>query len=397
MKLRSLIIILFASLCITVKAQIADEIKSYVDSTEILFNNGRKMLLQSLIDSDYLKSGKIYFYLKDESSKKNCVAFNYWEEQSILALLSDWNSWLDHATNIEKWNSSISCYTYTEKMDQSLLKLEFAKSIIIRNEIDALTTDIEQKDLLELYFTYLTKGSKDKIYIKTYKSYKSKYKKKSRYFAFFNAYFPPINPDASITMSMGPTFVMPNGVLGDMFKTGTVFNLSYDFNIGNVYASLFMNGGQLPVKGPFYFTENETDEIISFNEGDKFSYVSGGLAAGYYLVRSSHVKIAPYLSIAGYTIESNLYPENSDKREVELVNSFSYGTGIHTEVKIVGFELKPNPLWYGGVGMPGATMQQYIGLKLDVGYDVVKKHVFKEITGNSSYVRVALVWGLGGF
>lgn len=397
MKSRSSLLFIFAFFFITVKAQIADEIKTFVDSTEIYYNNGRKMLLQSLTESDYLKAGKIYFYLKDESAMKKCTAFNFWEEQSILVLLSDWNTWLDHAANFKKLNSTITCYSYSEKISDRLVKLEYANSESIRNEIDSLKTDIEQKDLLNLYLVYLTKGSKDKDYIKAYKSYKSNYKKKSRYFDYFNSFFPAINPDLSMTMSMGPTFVKPNEVLGRMFKTGTMFNFAYDFNIGNVYTSLVMNGGQLPVKEYFSFTETETDKVIPFNVGDNFSYVNGGINAGYYIVRSKHIKIAPYVAFGGYSIESNLYSENSQEDEIQLVNSFSYGPGIHTEIKIVGFELNANPYWYGGFGMPGATMQQYIGIKLDVGYDIVNKHVFKEITGNSSYLRVALVWGLGGF
>ena len=57
----------------TLHAQIANEIKSYIDSTEIVLNNGRRLMYHSLATADYQKANEVYVYLKAEAAKKHCL------------------------------------------------------------------------------------------------------------------------------------------------------------------------------------------------------------------------------------------------------------------------------------------------------------------------------------
>lgn len=53
-------------------AQIEKEIKTYVDSTEILFVNGRKLLLEEIQLFNYPKATEIFNFLEKNADSKNC-------------------------------------------------------------------------------------------------------------------------------------------------------------------------------------------------------------------------------------------------------------------------------------------------------------------------------------
>ncbi len=107
--------ILFIVLVLTLvgfkaQGQIRDEIRSFVDSTEIFMNNGRRLLLHSIMEDDILKSRQIYFYLRDESQKKNCSALSYQEELLVLAIISDWSGFFNHVSSYNDFTAKRMCY-----------------------------------------------------------------------------------------------------------------------------------------------------------------------------------------------------------------------------------------------------------------------------------------------
>jgi len=57
--------------------QIANEIESYVDSTEILVKNGRKMMFKELNDNNIIKAKDIYNYLTKITDEEYYSAFYY--------------------------------------------------------------------------------------------------------------------------------------------------------------------------------------------------------------------------------------------------------------------------------------------------------------------------------
>lgn len=72
-------------------AQIEKEINTYVDSTEILLTNGRKMLLEEIQLFNYPKATEIFYFLESKAEQKKCNVFNYTEELYISMLISNWN------------------------------------------------------------------------------------------------------------------------------------------------------------------------------------------------------------------------------------------------------------------------------------------------------------------
>ena len=71
---RNLTIILIAIMFpLSIFSQISNEIATYVDSTELLVHNGRKMILKELADNNLVKTKEIYDFLTEKTKKpSNC-------------------------------------------------------------------------------------------------------------------------------------------------------------------------------------------------------------------------------------------------------------------------------------------------------------------------------------
>lgn len=87
---------------ITVSAQIENEISSFSDSTDILVNNGRKLILQSIAQKKYQKATELYHYLNDLTIDKGYSAFDYVEALNICLLTSNWNLFFEKATHYQQ-------------------------------------------------------------------------------------------------------------------------------------------------------------------------------------------------------------------------------------------------------------------------------------------------------
>lgn len=130
-------------------------------------------------------------------------------------------------------------------------------------------------------------------------------------------------------------------------------------------------------------------DTTNFYNNDSFSYLDGGLKAGYFLVRSDRFHIAPYVTIGGTVLSSDIYEYNQMKdAEFEVLNSFTFGPALHTEVKL--YEYKSTD----GLGI---TRSKYVSLKLEGGYNYITHIDYPAFKGNAAYVTVALAWGTGYF
>jgi hypothetical protein len=387
-RILSLLVFIFAGI-LSVQAQIENEIRNYVDSTELLMNNGRKLLVQKILDEDILKARKIFYYLKDESASKKCTSFYYGEELYIYMALSDWNNWFNHAEKISELNNQGICYNFTEKYSDKLYKFLYQKVDSIQKEVDLQDFNAEDRELLNIFLYLVKSGKVDDEYDLKVNNFKKKYKN-SKYNNFLTQFLPAPTFKGAFAYSVGPTYIIPNQKLAEVFNSGYLFNLTMDFNIKKVYTSLYVNTGLLELATPIYFSDNNNNVVMTFNPGEKFSITGGGLSLGYFLVRSKIFHLTPFVTIGGYTLESNLYEDERDP-EYQIYNSFTYGPGLHTELKLFEFNLDQGMYGYYG------QSKSYISLKLDAGYDFITKHNSVDFKGNQTYFRFGLSWGIGEF
>jgi len=75
--MKSIKYILFVNLiltCFITFAQIDNQIINYVDSTEVIIDNGRNVIWQSLKIADYQKANQAFTYISLKTSNLNCNA-----------------------------------------------------------------------------------------------------------------------------------------------------------------------------------------------------------------------------------------------------------------------------------------------------------------------------------
>lgn len=396
MKTKLLFILLFVVLSLTpIHAQLANEIKSYVDSTELLLNNGRRLIVQSIVDQDLLKAQKVFHLLQDEANKKQCEAFSYKEKLHLYALLGDWTGWFEQALRYKEFNKRSICYSFQEDLAPRLetLLVRELESLNSDEEFDKLND--EQQELLDIYFYLLSTGGTDDIYDKKYRAYKKKYSERV-YTDFLKHYLPVPATKTTLSLAMGPAFTAFTGNLAEVVSPAAQIYMAYDLSIGRIYSNLYMTGGVASLLQPISFINEETNVRTDFNVGSKFTTMSVGISAGYSIINNKRWQIAPYASIGGYAIQYSKYEGYSDYPTdiYSIIDSFSWGLGLHTEFRFVSFNLPRYNLFFESTGPQFKT---YLSMKLDMGYDFITDKSVPFSSGNAAYMRLGLVWGFGKY
>jgi len=377
---KKMLIIGLFFLSFQLNAQIEKEIKTYVDSMEILLTNGRKLLLEEVQLFNYPKATEIFNFLEKNADSKNCNAFNYTEKLYISMLISNWDYFFDEVIIIKNERNSY-CYLFRDNVERDLYNEVIKNSDRIESQVQKGEFSPEQKDLFDIYFRVLKNNGKDEQYDQQIKNFKKIYPQ-SQYKDFVINYLPAPSIKAAVTFSFGAAGFFPQRNLGRNFDVNPGGLMSIDFNVNKLYFSLFMDGGAAKLKTPF---RAEKDSYpYSFYKGDKFSNFNGGLEGGYFVYRGEKVHFLPFLTIGGGNLKSNLFEDNDkEKLEYDIYNSFIYGAGLNTEFKIINVN-------------DGLSMG-YLSLKFDVGYNIIAHYNYAPFKGNMLYAKLSLNLGLGTF
>lgn len=382
---RKLIFLFFFIFSLRANAQIVKEILSYVDSAELIVNNGRMFLKNRLSVQDNEKAKDIYQYLAYYTKDQKYAAFDYSEEIYLQILFGDWQAlsalMKDYELRMNKQGDP------GKQEILSFLHEKVAKasdSLLLESQQSAL--DRESKEVISLLLHLINKGTPDYQYNKLLKDYKKEHKK-SAYNDFVVGYLPPLNGKSALSFSMGSGILVFDNKLKESFSSNATVNLSMDINYKRLFTSLYLNTSALKLKTPFTMISNV--DTISFYQNDAFYYLDGGLKAGYFLIRSDRFHVAPYLTLGGATLESDIYEYNQQQdAEFKVFNSFTFGPALHTEVKL--FE-------YRHTDAMGVTRNKYFSLKVEGGYNYITKIDFPEFKGNTAYINFSLAWGSGNF
>ena len=85
---------LFALLNTANAQNIEQEIISFVDDTEILIHNGRRMILQYVQAQNFERVAEIHYFLNERTSAYTCTPFIFQEELDIALLTNNWTLFL---------------------------------------------------------------------------------------------------------------------------------------------------------------------------------------------------------------------------------------------------------------------------------------------------------------
>lgn len=387
MKTRLIRIILFLvpvlSFTMRSEAQIVDEIRSYIDTTEILVNNGRKLLIKRIEEKDYMKALEIYQYLTRITMDKNYSAFTYMEDLYINLLIGDWNNasiyMLDYRNKSTKMINPSSYQIY------NLLYQKVSESAdSLNRQAETVLKDDESEQVYGLLFYILKNKSVDSKYNEMYRKFRKEYRL-SKYEDFVTHLLPGKYVKASLSFALGSGTIIPAGGIADHFSSNASFGMSMDVDINRLYTSLYVIGSNFKLKDPFSVIHDS--EQMSFEMNEKFHYITGGLKTGYFIVRDKRIHLAPYISVSGSTLESTRFETEKDGKEYRIFNSFTYGTGIDAEIKLF------NSTTMSYYGYPS---DYYISLKLGGGFDflVKTKDPYK---GHLTYLNAGLCFAIGEF
>ena len=365
-------------------AQIENVIKSYVDSTELLVNNGRKLIIQTILAKDYKKTKEIYQYLDEKTENNELKAFGYFESIYINMIIHDWDKWSQLTKNYYKYNK-IKIYPNSYKILNQLFEQVVKNNDEIVFSIESSDIGDEGKSVALLLQHFIKNKTRDEKYNKMLGSFKKAYKS-SKYNVFILHTLPRKSVRFAWGFSFGASALYLMDNLSKNFTPSPLYSMSFDINIGKVFSSIYVNAG--------VFKLNNELSVVSdgytwdFNKGEYFQYSDVGVLLGYFLIRNNKFHVSPYVKLAGNYLESNWYDSYDDGDELFLFNSFVYGPGLHTELKLFDFKTR---------NFYGSRSKNYISLKLEGSYNFIHKFEFEEIKGNSAYVGMALVWGMGNF
>ena len=366
------------------KAQIEELIKSYVDSTEFFVNNGRRLILHSILEEDYKKAKNVYQYLDEKTQDSEFKAFSYFESIYISMLIHDWQQWTELTKNYNKY-SKIKTHQNSHQIISQLDAEIVAKNDLILFSIESSNMDDEGKGVAKILLYFLKNKRSDEEYNKMLGDFKKTYKT-SRYNVFIINSLPRRVPRYAWGVSFGSSSLYLTDKLSENFTSSPLVSLSMDVNIGKVFSSIYMNAGVLKLNNPF--TAVADDFIWDFQNGEYFNYSEGGILLGYFFVRNKRFHVSPYVKLAVSSLQSNWYDSIDEGNELDLLNSFTYGPGLHTELKL--FEFNTRRLY-------GSRLKNYVSLKLESGYNFIHKFEYEELKGNSAYLGMAVVWGVGSF
>ncbi|HRN42744.1 MAG TPA: hypothetical protein PK649_11820 [Vicingus sp.] len=364
------------------KSQVVDEIKAYVDSTEFIVNNGRKLLIEKINNKDYQKAKEIYQYLNQETQSKNYKAFSYNEHLFFNAIIKDWEKMLQlfKEYDVEKNHYN---FPYSYPIGEVLFN-NFTEQIdSIENNINKVEIANEDKDILILYLSLFEKDRNIEEYNKMLSAFHKNYNP-TRYESFVKNYLPRKFTRVFFDISFGTNITFPTGKIKEEFTPNPPgFSVSIDFTLGKFYSSLYAMISDLESKNSFNAIVNS--DTLFFKKNDGFQFSNVGLKTGYHLTKNTKIQLVPYVSISSNTLESTLYDSNKDGDEHKIISSFGYGFGSFAEFRILKFK---NTGYYSSIGT------SYLGLRVDGGYTVIANHK-KGYSGNIPYVNFTLTWGFG--
>jgi hypothetical protein len=366
------------------KAQIEDEIKTFVDSTEFIVNNGRQLLAKNLTKGKYSKVQDIYNYLEDSTKNNPLAAFSYHEALYINIAIKNW----ENVTNLMSNYQTLAIkdiYNFEYILEGIAYDHIQDNRIAIIENLRQSQIDKQAKEILLLLFSYFETETVDDAYNQKIRSFE-KANPNSVYDQFVYNFLPKPSYKIGLGVYMGTGCMVPTSMFANNFKPSASFGMSIDFNYEDIYSSLYFNLAGPKLKKPFMGV-SETDSL-DFLNNETFIYFNGGLKVGYFLLRNNRFHIASYTNIGYTSLKSKRFDSEDEREDYTIASSFSSGAGLHSEIKILEYSNENNY---------GIESLGYFSVKMDIGYNINFNFTDENFKGNVQYVSFGLVWGTGYF
>ena len=382
-KLKSLVctVALFVTFHTTNGQNIEQEITSFVDSTEILVNNGRRMMLQYVQTQNFERVAEIHSFLTERVRVYNCAPFVYQEELDIALLTNNWALFLTKAAGVADAGNINLCVPIQDWLLFRALRTEIENNAVnLLEKVWAADLSLEEKQLIDLYLHLAIHGN-DEAYRQKQRTFRREHPE-SKYSDFVRQYLPVGAVRGGMSWGMGATQVFPIGGLGNYFDATTVFNISLGFTLHRVHIGLQFDVGTMRLNSPL--PSSITGYHHDFQQGDRFEFMSVSFPVGYTVFKTNRFELMPFIGIGGTSIMSELYrrESNRSRHEFSIVDSFTISPGLRSEFVLARFSSVDD-------------IPHSLHLRLDAGYNIHTRTNFTPARGNTFYVRASVVWWLG--
>lgn len=382
-----LVAVFFNLLPAITQAQNTNEVKSNTEPINEIIDNGHELIIKQLVADKKDKANETYYSLQETAKKNNQLAFSYIDIIYINILTNNWDEGLKYAAQYKE-KTKIDIIESDVKITNQLHGLIEKNNTTLEEELDDADITEADKDIIKLVLYAIENKTLGEEYENKLADHKTKYPNSE--YTQFRKHFLPIPPVKFLySIGVGTALIVPTGNFGDNFKSSTLFSFSMDVKYDWLYSSVYINYGNTKLKEDISYV---TD--LNFSEGDKFSYFESGIQFGYLLVRNDWFHLAPYAAIAGSALQTNVQSNsNNDEPEYNFMNTFAYGGGLHTQVKLIEGFARPN--YYNHYSV--YPIQNSLSLKCNIGYNFLNNCNCSSAKGDLFYAQVALVWGFGIF
>lgn len=387
-------ILVIVLITLSAKAQIIEgKLSSNVDSTQILVLKGRKMIIDQLNEKEYSTIREISHYLEDKTLDKENTPFDYTEYLYLNLLLEDWDALTDYMRDYME-SEHIVPYLVNDQLKPLLIDRVVTLSDTLLIKSQNADMDEDSKSVINLFIHLIKNDTPDPKYYSLLNAHNKKFNN-SVYKDFITSYLPAPQVKQAYSFSIGSGMVFPLGKLAESFSQRASFYASMDINYKSFFGAFYAQAAGLKLEVPFTLTIE--DEETDYLKGDIFNYQDFGVKGGYFLVRSNRFHLGPYATLDCILLKTTDYDfwerlsqkvEDDENWEYKIINSFCFGGGMHTELKIYESHRKNK--------RPGFT-DRYISVKADAGYNYITDHDIQLFKGNTWYYTIALVFGEGIF
>ena len=375
-------IALFAFLNTANAQQLEQEIISFVDDTEILINNGRRMMLHYVQARNLERVAEVYHFLNERTSERYCAVFALHEEIHIAALINNWDDFFAIVRDFDDIRRMTLCVPLQDHLlfNALLFEVRTNASQIFENA-QAVGLTPEETQLLELYFYVLEHGA-DEAYRQKIRAFRRQHPE-----SIYNDFIRNRLPGAPIRWGMGFNFgasqpFLTEG-LSNYFAPATAFYFTWDFSFNRILFGFQADVASMRLNRPLL--SSETGYESDFQKGDRLLFENFMFPIGYTLIRHNRFEITPYVGLGGIILRSNTTGIARD-RQFEVVNSLTVSPGLRAEFWLRRF------LWTDQIG---DSLAHGLSLRFDAGYSMPVRFNYTPARGNVFYARAGIVWWLG--